>query len=105
MRACMCVCERAQRLLCCCAAVLLLWLVDTALTSLPRGCTSVDWDVCRTAVLELLSDFSQVKSPPLTPTASSSLSPLAVSLPLAAPVHVCPLSSPELGFFRLLCGV
>lgn len=102
---CVLVCVCVWELSGCCAAVLLLWLVDTALTSLPRGCTSVDWDVCRTAVLELLSDFSQVKSPPLTPTASSSLSPLAVSLPLAAPVHVCPLSSPELGFFRLLCGV
>lgn len=84
------------------AAVLLLWLVDTALTSLPRGCTSVDWDVCRTAVLELLSDFSlkQVKSPPLTPTASSSLSLSSRCLSPSSSTCAC-LSSllPRAGIF------
>lgn len=96
MRACMCVCESSA------AAVLLLWLVDTALTSLPRGCTSVDWDVCRTAVLELLSDFSlkQVKSPPLTPTASSSLSLSSRCLSPSSSTCAC-LSSllPRAGIF------
>lgn len=87
---------------CSAAAVLLLWLVDTALTSLPRGCTSVDWDVCRTAVLELLSDFSlkQVKSPPLTPTASSSLSLSSRCLSPSSSTCAC-LSSllPRAGIF------
>lgn len=91
-----CVCESSA------AAVLLLWLVDTALTSLPRGCTSVDWDVCRTAVLELLSDFSlkQVKSPPLTPTASSSLSLSSRCLSPSSSTCAC-LSSllPRAGIF------
>lgn len=95
---CVCVCELSG----CCAAVLLLWLVDTALTSLPRGCTSVDWDVCRTAVLELLSDFSlkQVKSPPLTPTASSSLSLSSHCLSPSSSTCAC-LSSllPRAGIF------
>lgn len=95
---CVCVCELSG----CCAAVLLLWLVDTALTSLPRGCTSVDWDVCRTAVLELLSDFSlkQVKSPPLTPTASSSLSLSSRCLSPSSSTCAC-LSSllPRAGIF------
>lgn len=100
--ACLYVCVCVRELSGCCAAVLLLWLVDTALMSLPRGCTSVDWDVCRTAVLELLSDFSlkQVKSPPLTPTASSSLSLSSLCLSPSSSTCAC-LSSllPRAGIF------
>ena len=125
---CVCVCVCALRSSC---GLLTL----SSLLSLPRGCTSVDWDVCRTAVLELLSDsFSpstakQVSSytssfttplqlpppPPPPPLFLSpclflfSCSPSLVSLffSLAAPVHVYPCSSPELGlfFFKQLCGV
>ncbi|MEQ2203810.1 hypothetical protein XENOCAPTIV_003971 [Xenoophorus captivus] len=56
--------------MCVYAAVLLLWLVDTVLPSVSAsgGYTSDEWDVCWTAVLELLSDsfflLQQVQSPP-----------------------------------------
>lgn len=57
--ACVCVCV--------CAAVLLLRCADTVLPSVPASgrCTPDDWDVCWTAVWELLShSFFLLQSPP-----------------------------------------
>lgn len=105
---------------CSVAAVLLLWHVDTALP--PVSALGLHFcrlgrlpDSCFGIALGLLfpSEARQVSSytsPHYPPSSSLSLSlsfsaPLSLSLSLAAPVHVCPLSYPELGFFKQLCGV
>lgn len=88
------------------ASLLLSWHVDTALSPLflPLGCNAVDWDVCRTAVLELHSGSYSIERQGSSHTSLHSTS-LSVSLSLsllAAPVHVSPSPSfpySELGIF------
>lgn len=46
--------ERCSRRLMCVFTVLLQWLVDTALSTVSASGLHFDWDVCRTAFLELL---------------------------------------------------
>lgn len=91
----------------CCAAPVACWHCPNVSASRLHFCRLGRLpDSCFGIALRFLTETSQVSSPDSHCFfLSLSLSPLAVSLPLAAPVHVCPLSSPELGFFRLLCGV
>lgn len=76
---------RAQQLQCCCSPGMLTPLRLPSLC-LP-GCSAVDWDVCRTAVLELHSGFySAEKRVSSSTSAHSTLPP--PHLPLSLPPHV-----------------